>query len=219
MPIQNTDVAGIFIRVADLLEIEDANPFRVRAYRNAARTVAGLPHNVSDMVQSNEDLTALPGIGKDLAGKIKEIVETGTLSQLEELGERIAPELAQLTKLPGLGPKRVKALHSALGITSAKELKKAAETGKIKEIEGFGEKTEHSILEALQQDEGEEKRIKLSEAEQYAKPLVSYLKKTDGIREVTVAGSFRRRKETVGDLDILVTATKGCRRHGSLHQL
>ena len=111
MPIQNTDVAGIFTKMADLLEIEDANPFRVRAYRNAARTVAGLTHGISDMIHSEKDLTALPGIGKDLAAKIREVVENGTLSQLEELGERIAPELAALTKIPGLGPKRVKASH------------------------------------------------------------------------------------------------------------
>ena len=209
MPIQNVDVARIFTKIADLLEIEDANPFRVRAYRNAAGTVAGLSRDISDMVQSEDDLTALPGIGKDLAGKIKEIVETGTLSQLEELGERIAPELAQLTRLPGLGPKRVKALHSALGITTLQELKKAAENGKIREVKGFGEKMENSILEAIRQGEGEEKRIKLAEAEQYANALVDYLEKTDGIGKVTVAGSFRRKQETVGDLDILVTAKKG----------
>ena len=208
MPIQNIDVAKIFTTMADLLEIEDANPFRVRAYRNAARTVAGLPHDISDMVHSEKDLTALPGIGKDLAGKIKEIVETGTLSQLKELGERISPELADLTKIPGLGPKRVKALHSALGIETPQELKQAAEKGRVKQVEGFGEKTEHSIREALRQDEAEEKRIKLLEAEQYARALVSYLKQADGIKEVTVAGSFRRKKETVGDLDILAASRK-----------
>lgn len=209
MPVQNVDVAEIFSKTADLLEMEDANPFRVRAYRNAARTISGLPQDISEMIRSGESLTELPGIGKDLAGKIKEIVETGTLSQLEELTERVAPQLIQLTKLAGLGPKRVKALHRELGITSPDELKEAARNKKIRELEGFGEKTEQSILEALEQGVGEEDRIKLLDAERRAKALVEYLKKTKGLKQIAVAGSFRRRKETVGDLDILVTCKKG----------
>jgi DNA polymerase (family 10) len=210
MPVQNSDIADIFNKVADLLDIEGANPFRVRAYRNAARAVSNLPQNVSDMIESEKDLTQLPGIGKDLAGKIQEIVETGSLAQLEELEGKTSPELIKLMKVAGLGPKRVKALNRNLGVTNLKELKKAAQQGKVREIEGFGEKTEKAILEELEEVEGkQEERIKLREAEQRARPLVAYLEKTKGVKEITVAGSYRRRKETVGDLDILVTCKKG----------
>ncbi len=209
MPIQNTDIADIFNKVANLLDIEGANPFRVRAYRNAARTLSGLPRNISDMIKENKDLTDLAGIGKDLAAKIKEIVETGSLSQLEEIEAKTPSELNQLIKISGLGPKRVKALHRNLDINNLQELREAAEKGKIHELEGFGRKTEQTILEELERMDGETQRIKLPEAEQRAGPLLAYLKKVNGLREIIVAGSFRRRKETVGDLDILVTCEKG----------
>jgi DNA polymerase (family X) len=209
MPIQNTDIANIFNKVANLLDIEGANPFRVRAYRNAARTLSSLPRNVSDMIAENHDLTNLAGIGKDLAGKIKEIVETGSLSQLEEIESKTPAELNRLMKISGLGPKRVKALHRNLGISGLKELREAAEKEKIRELDGFGPKMEQAILEDMERMDGETERIKLPEAEQRAGPLLAYLKKVNGLREIIVAGSFRRRKETVGDLDILVTCKKG----------
>lgn len=209
MPVQNSDVSDIFNKVADLLEIEDESPFRIRAYRNAARIIANLPQNVSDRIESESDLTELRGIGKDLAGKIKEIVETGSLAQLEELEGKTPSGLSQLMKLEGIGPKRVKALNRDLGVTSLKDLEEAARQGKVKEVEGLGEKTEQMILEELEAYEGKEVRIKLMEAEQRARPLVEYLKEGKGIKKITVAGSYRRRKETVGDLDILVTCRKG----------
>ncbi|MCF8143615.1 MAG: DNA polymerase/3'-5' exonuclease PolX [Deltaproteobacteria bacterium] len=209
MPVQNSDVSDIFNKVADLLEIEDESPFRIRAYRNAARIIANLPQNVSDRIESESDLTELRGIGKDLAGKIKEIVETGSLAQLEELEGKTPSGLSQLMKLEGIGPKRVKALNRDLGVTSLKDLEEAARQGKVKEVKGFGEKTQQKILEELEAFEEQEARIKLIEAEQRAKSLVDYLKEGKGIKEITVAGSYRRRKETVGDLDILVTCRKG----------
>lgn len=208
MPIQNSDVKDIFNKVADLLDIKGANPFRVRAYRNAARTVASLPRNVSEMVNAGDDLTELAGIGEDLAGKIKEIVKTGSLAQLEEIQKDTPSELDKLMKIDGLGPKRVKALYHEMNIGNVRQLREAAENGKIREIEGFGKKTEQKILEDLQRKDGQGKRIKLLDAEQRAEPLVAYLKKTKGLKAIVVAGSFRRRKETVGDLDILVTAKK-----------
>jgi len=209
MPVQNSDVSDIFNKVADLLEIEGANPFRVRAYRNAARTISSLPRSVSDMIESEENLTELPGIGEDLAGKIKEVVQTGSLAQLEALESNTPSELSRLMKVAGLGPKRVKAIYENLGVVDLKSLKEAAEKGKVRELEGFGKKTEQTILEELEDVEDREERIKLMEAEQRASPLVAYLRKTKGIKEITVAGSYRRRKETVGDLDILVTCKKG----------
>jgi DNA polymerase (family 10) len=209
MPIQNRDVAEILNKVADLLDIEGVNHFRVRAYRNAARTVSSLPQSVSEMVKNDEDLSQMPGIGKDLAGKIKEIVDTGSLKQLEELEGRTSSELSKLMKIEGLGPKRVNALHKQLGITGLSELKEAASKGKIRDLEGFGEKTEQGIIQALKEPDIEKERLKLVEAEQNANSLVEYLTGGKGIKDIVVAGSYRRRKETVGDLDILVTAKKG----------
>jgi DNA polymerase (family 10) len=208
MPIHNSDVAEIFNNVADLLEILDENPFRVRAYRNAARTVGGLSQSVAAMAGEGKDLTDLPGIGKDLAGKIEEIVKTGNLSQLQDIEDRIPPQLIRLMKIPGLGPKRVKALYDQLNITSLEDLKKSAEGGEIRKRKGFGEKTEKAILAEIGHVKKEE-RIKLNVAEEVANSIVSYLKKVEGVSEVVVAGSFRRKKETVADLDILATCKRG----------
>ena len=208
MQIHNADIAEIFNKVADLLEILDENPFRVRAYRNAARAIGGLSQSVAAMVEEGKDLTELPGIGKDLAGKIGEIVKTGNLSQLQDLEDRIPPQLIRLMKIPGLGPKRVKALYDQLNITSLEDLKKSAEQGEIRKLKGFGEKTEAAILAEMGREKKEE-RIKLNIAEEVANGVVSYLKKVEGVSELIVAGSFRRKKETVADLDILATCKKG----------
>ncbi len=208
MQIHNADVAEIFNKVGDLLEILNENPFRVRAYRNAARTVGSLSQSVSAMVEEGKDLTELPGIGKDLAGKIGEIVKTGYLSQLQDLEDRIPPQLIRLMKIPGLGPKRVKTLYDQLNITSLEDLKKSAEEGEIRKLKGFGEKTETAILAEMGREKKEE-RIKLNVAEEVANGVVSYLKKVEGVSELIVAGSFRRKKETVADLDILATCKKG----------
>ncbi|RJQ82501.1 MAG: hypothetical protein C4519_07805, partial [Desulfobacteraceae bacterium] len=206
MTMQNADIADIFNQMADLLEIEGENVFRVRAYRNAARTVADLPYSVSRMAASAESLTQLPGIGKDLASKIMEICQTGALAKLKELEAKTPPELCRLLKIANLGPKRVKALQQALGIRNLDDLKAAARAGKIQQVEGFGVKTEQSILEALDaQVPQEAQRFKLFAAEQRAQDLVDFLSKARGIEQIAVAGSLRRRKETVGDLDILVT--------------
>ncbi len=209
MPIHNSDVADIFTQIADLLEIQGANVFRVRAYRNAARTVGGLSQSVEDLVARNEDLTRLPGIGKDLAEKIQEIVKTGRTGILEELKGKLPPGLSDLMKIGGLGPKRVKILHEKLHIADLSSLKKAAAGKKISKLPGFGEKTEQAITKELERVSGEEKRIRISVAEEIAQSLSEYLRKSKGIKDITVAGSYRRGKETVGDLDILATSGKG----------
>jgi DNA polymerase (family 10) len=209
VPIHNSDVADIFTQIADLLEIQGSNVFRVRAYRNAARTVGGLSQSVEDLVARDENLTRLPGIGKDLAEKIGEIVRTGRLSLLEKLQGELPPGLSDLMKIGGLGPKRVRILHDKLGITDLTSLKKAAAAKKIRKLPGFGEKTEKTIIEELDRVTGEQKRMRISVAEEIADSLVEYLKKSKGLREIAVAGSYRRRKETVGDLDVLATSVKG----------
>jgi DNA polymerase (family 10) len=209
MPVYNSDVASIFSHVADLLEIEGANPFRVRAYRNAGRTIASLLGNIADMVKAGEDLTDLEGIGEDLAGKIEEIVETGDLEQLEEIEQRVPPGLADLLDISGLGPKRVRALYDELGVTNPEELEKAAKQGKIEDLEGFGAKTQQKILDDLEEARGKEQRTRLDTADELVVPLLDYLRGLEGVRRVEAAGSYRRRQETVGDLDVLVTGEDG----------
>jgi len=209
MPVQNTDVADIFNKLADLLDIQGDNPFRIRAYRNAARTISSLPRRISDMAKANEDLTRLPGIGKEISEKIKEIVETGYLSKLQKMERDSDGDLTEMLTVASLGPKRVKKLFRDLGIRNLKGLKAAAEMGKIRQLEGFGIKTEKRILDELKHRSGKEHRIKLIEAEQRAEPLVAYLKLTNGVKDIIIAGSFRRREETIGDLDILATCKKG----------
>jgi DNA polymerase (family 10) len=195
--------------MADLLEIEGANQFRVRAYRDAARTIEELPQSVRAMIEDGQDLTELSGIGEELSKKIKTFVETGEIPQLLELRARTPAELAEMLKIPGLGPKRVQALHGELNVTTLKELRAAAERGEVASVSGLGEKTQETILEALRNRDEAATRTRLDRAEQFVKPLVDYLKQDEKVERVEVAGSYRRRKETVGDLDILAISEDG----------
>jgi DNA polymerase (family 10) len=206
MPVHNADIANVFEEIADLLEIENANPFRVRAYRNAARQLQGMGVPAADMVAKSEDLTELPGIGDDLAAKIQEIVETGKCQFLEKLRKKTPPTITELLKIPGLGPKRVRALYHELDVHTLEQLARAARDGRIRKLPGFGEKTEQTILEAISAHVEKQARFKLAVAAQYAEPLRKYLKKISGVNQAVLAGSYRRFKETVGDIDILVTA-------------
>ncbi len=205
----NAEIATLFTRMSILLEIRGANPFRVRAYQNAARTLRGLPRSAADMLAEGQDLSELPHIGKDLAGKIAEVVETGRFAMLEELEAEYPAELADLTALPGLGPKRVRALYEELGIRNLRDLQRAATRQRVRTLRGFGPKTEQRIREALLRRAHTGRRHKLSEVEDIAASYVAHLQAVPGVKRVVVAGSFRRRKETVGDLDILVTCEKG----------
>lgn len=209
MPVHNTEIAELFDRLADLLEIEDANPFRVRAYRNAARTIRGYPRSMADLLGQGKDLSELPNIGEDLAQKIGTIVETGKLPLLQEVEARTPAALSELMKIEGLGPKRVKSLYKNLRIRTIEDLARAARSGRIRELEGFGQKTEQMIMERLERFTGEERRIKLIEAEEIVASLLDHLKRNKDVKDIIVAGSYRRRRETVGDIDILVTAKQG----------
>jgi len=209
MAVHNANIAETLRHVADLLEIEGANPFRIRAYRRAAQTVEDLPQSAAKMVADGKTLVGLPGIGKDLAGKITEIVNTGRLGALSEIEARTPTTLSALTTVPGLGPKRVHRLHEALGIKTLKDLERAARTHKIRELRGFTAKTEEKILAELERSREREQRFKIATAEDFAQTLCAYLQADPRIGRVVVAGSYRRRKETVGDLDILVTCSKG----------
>lgn len=209
MPLHNADIAAIFGEIADLLEIEDANPFRIRAYRRAAQVLGELGRDLRQMLADGEDLTALPGIGDDLAAKIREIVETGHCAQLDRLHGELPPAIAELLHIPGLGSKRVRALWHDLDVQTTEQLCRAARDGRIRALPGFGEKTERRIREAAEAHLARERRFKLATAAQYADGMVAYLRRVEGVERVDVAGSFRRMRETVGDLDILAIAAAG----------
>jgi DNA polymerase (family X) len=209
MPIHNDDIVKIFNEIADLLEMQNQNVFRIRAYRSAAQVLASLPENVADIIHKGEALTEFPGIGKDLAAKIIEITETGTSHFLEELRTQIPPGLIQLMGVTGLGPKRIKMLYDRLGIQNIEALRKACQDGKIAEIRGFGEKSTKNILDGIDQFERQSGRFHLFKAEEIIRPLITYLKKNRNIKQLEVAGSNRRKRETVRDVDILVTGMNG----------
>jgi len=205
---QNAEIARLLGEVADLLEISAGNPFKVRAYRNAGRTVADYPDPLSELVKDEAfDLTDLPGIGGGIAKEITALLETGTLPQRQELVATIPPGLLDLLRIPGLGPKRVKLFHDQLKVNSVADLKRALEAGKIAKLGGFGPKLLEKIREGVAGAAAGtgQRRMVLHEAEQYARALVEYLKAGGGIDAIEVAGSFRRRKETIGDLDIVVS--------------
>jgi len=207
MPIHNADIAAIFEEIADLLEIEAANPFRIRAYRNAARVVAAHGREMHAMVKNGEDLTRLPAIGHDLALKISEIVATGHCGFLDRLHKELPPAVTELLHIPGLGPKRVRILYQELHVKTLADLLDAARQGRIRHLHGFGETTEQHILHAVEARTTKKKRFRFAVARQYGEALASYLADTPTVERVEIAGSFRRSKET--DIDILAVATKG----------
>jgi DNA polymerase (family 10) len=209
MPIRNTDIADVFDTIADCLDIEGENAFKIRAYRSAARTVRGLGRELKDMLAAGEDPTALAGIGRELAAKIAEILETGTARALEHLKEKVPPGVIEMLRVPGLGPKRVGALFHDLGIQSLSELKAAAEDGRVRALPGFGARTEKQIIKAVDAMARRGSRVGIAAAAVLAERLAAQLKKTPGVVSLEAAGSFRRRKETVGDLDLLVAAGEG----------
>jgi DNA polymerase/3'-5' exonuclease PolX len=202
VPVQNAEVAAMFDQAAELLEIEGENQFRVRAYRRAARTVEGLPQSIKSLLAAGRDLSELPGIGKDLAGKIAEIVETGHFPLLDTLKKKLPGELGEMAALPGLGPKRLKLLHDRLKVNTFDDLRRIIKTGRLHRIKGFGPTIEQKLSAALEKPVTE-KRFRISVAEAEAEALVSFLR---GSGRVVVAGSYRRRRDTVGDVDLVVTA-------------
>lgn len=206
MPLTNREIADRFDRVAVLLELEGANPFRVRAYQNAAQTIANLPRSLSELAGQKDGLTGLPGIGADLAEKIRELASTGQLKFLSDLEAKIPPVQLEMLKLPGLGPKRVRQLAASLRPASLDALKAAAQAGKVRALAGFGPKLEEQIISAIAHREANPERMLWAEAEPAVEALLVYLRATPGVEAAVAAGSFRRRKETVGDVDILLTS-------------
>ncbi|MCA8999061.1 MAG: DNA polymerase/3'-5' exonuclease PolX [Planctomycetaceae bacterium] len=204
----NRSIAKLFEETAELLELQGANPFRIRAYRNAAKSVLDLSEALSDLAQrSDVDLTKISGIGKDIAFKIHQLLEDGTFPLLEELREEFPADLLKILRLPGVGPKKARVLYDELSIQSVDDLKAAAQAGKVAELKGFGKKTEQSILAGLEELAEEETRFLISTARESADAIVESLQQLEEVKHAMVAGSCRRRKETCGDLDVLVTTS------------
>lgn len=209
MTIHNLEIADKFNKLANLLEIEGANPFRIRAYRNAARIIGTFPQNIADLVAKNVDLTELPSIGKDLAEKIQMLVNTGQFPLLQAIEERTPPILNALMTIPGLGPKRIQVIYKKLKIKTVDDVKIAIAKGRMRKLHGFGEKIEQKILQGIQHLDRVTQGIPLADAFPIATSIIDYLKSNRAVGQVECAGSFRRRKEMVGDLDIVVSATEG----------
>jgi DNA polymerase (family 10) len=206
---ENIQIVKAFDEVADLLEIQGANPFRVRAYRNAARTIGTLGTPVETLLKDDRhSLEELPGIGADLAGKIAKICRTGELPLLTQLARKTPESLVALLKIPGVGPKRANLIYRRLGVKTLAQLEKAARAGRLSALRGMGKTLERTILQGIAQDKAHAARVPLAEAEAYVRPLVEMLRATPGVEQLDVAGSFRRRSETVGDVDILVASSR-----------
>ena len=202
---ENVEIARILEEYADLLEVSDDNPFHVRSYRKAAQTVAGLSRPVTQLAEAGEDLTKLPGIGTSMATHLKEIVETGSLTVLKQMGQEFPETLTELMRLEKLGPKKARKLYDALDITTVSELAAAIETGQVEALPGFGKKTVENLRRAISQSAQNMQRFLLADADQLIQPLLQYLRAGPGIETLDVAGSYRRRQETVGDIDLLAT--------------
>jgi DNA polymerase (family 10) len=206
---ENKGIADIFTEIADILDILGENPFRIRSYRNAARTIEDLSQSIQSLVQNGKNLEEIPGIGKSIREKIEEILATGKCRFLEELRTKIPSGLTDLLKLEGLGPKKVKILYDELAVDSIDRLEKAARAGKLRDLPGMGLKTEEKLIQSIEKYRAGVGRFKLSVGFLYATSLLEYLRSVPGVRQLEVAGSFRRRRETIGDLDILAICTKG----------
>ena len=201
---ENGELTRVLEDLGDLLEIQGANPFRIRAYRNAASVVQELARPIREMVAAGEDLTTLPGVGKDIASYLEELVRTGRLRRLEELEKEVPRSLVELVKLPGVGPKKAWKLWTELDVATVDQLEEALQAGRVQTLEGFGKRSAEKILEAIGRHRSRQGRFLLSEADELVRPLVERLAAVPGVEQVEVAGSWRRRQETVGDVDLLV---------------
>ncbi|MEJ2538539.1 MAG: DNA polymerase/3'-5' exonuclease PolX [Gemmatimonadota bacterium] len=200
---ENLDVARTLSEVADLLEIQGANPFRVRAYRGAVRTVQGLTRPLTRMVEEGEDLMQLQGVGKQVDAHIRELLQTGQLTVLDEITETVPRTLVELTRLDGVGPKKAKKLWDELGVESVAMLESEIEKGTVAALSGFGEKSVAKIRRAIEDYRKQTGRFLRAEVEQLIRGLLNHMEDAPGVTRLEVAGSYRRRRETVGDVDIL----------------
>ena len=202
---KNQFVADILYLVANLLDLKGEIFFKTRAYRIAAQTIEALDEDIEKLVNQGR-IESIPGVGEALAKKITELVQTGKLEYLERLKKEVPTGLIDLLGIPGLGPKKVAALYKNLGITNTQELREAANKGELRTLEGFGEITERNILRGIQLREKTSGRVLLNVAYEDGTRYITYLKRCKQIEKINIAGSLRRMKETIGDLDILISS-------------
>jgi len=205
MPRTNLEVAAALHELADLLEINGGDRFRTLAYRRAGDAVRGLGRDVSTMTEA--ELTAVHGIGRATAGKVQELLVSGSIALLEQLRARYPAGVLEMTRLSGLGPKKALALHDALGVGSLEELEEALKAGRLRDLKGFGAKTEENLLRALATHSGEERRILLGEALGVAEEMLEGLRTIPGVERASYAGSLRSMRDTIGDLDLLAATS------------
>jgi len=204
--LKNQEIAKIFNEIADLLELKGENPFRIRAYRRAAMQIEGLPKDVSQVTE--EELIKLPGIGKDLAGKIKEYLNQGKIELHEELRKEFPETFLTLLQVPGLGPKTAKLVYEKLKIKDINQLEEAARTGRLRTLPGIREKTEENILKGIEFLKRGTERRPIGRVLPLALDIVEHIKKKAPVNEIAIAGSLRRWKDTIKDIDILVTSSR-----------
>ncbi len=201
---RNAEVANVFYQIADILDLEGVQ-FKPTAYRKAARSIESLSEDLAE-VRKRGELRKVPGVGEAIEKKIEEILDTGKLAYLDELKEQYPAGLLQVMSVPDIGPKTAVRLYKELKVTSVQDLKKAAQEHRIRELKGFGEKSEQSILHGIELLERRSGRMLLGYAYPIAESIVEYLRKKANTDKVSLAGSLRRMKETIGDLDILMGA-------------
>ncbi|MBN1677334.1 MAG: DNA polymerase/3'-5' exonuclease PolX [Candidatus Thermoplasmatota archaeon] len=199
---ENADVAEVFYEVADLLDLQDVS-FKPVAYRRAARNIESLDEDITKLVDEGR-VRDIPGVGEAIADKVEELVRTGRLGYLEKLRSQVPPGLVELLRVPDVGPKTARVLHSELGISSLEELKQAVGAHRLRGLKGFGEKTEERILQGIAALEAKGQRTLLGEALPIAEAYLEYLKSAKSLDRISIAGSLRRGRETVGDIDIVV---------------
>ncbi|MCD6220286.1 DNA polymerase/3'-5' exonuclease PolX, partial [Candidatus Calescamantes bacterium] len=202
----NLEIARIFSEIADILEIREENPFKVRAYRRVTQLLESLPQEVEEIYKRGE-LHNLPGVGASIAEKIKEIIETGKLKYHEELRKNIPAGLLEMLRIPEMGPKTVAVIYKKLGISTIEGLEKAAREKKLRNLYGLGPKTEENIIKGMSLIKKRKERIPLHEALVLAEDIIKRLKESGKVKRITYCGSVRRRKETIGDIDILATSS------------
>jgi len=202
---RNKEIAEIFYQIADLLEIKGELEFKVRAYRRAAQRIETLEEDIEELCRKGK-LRSIPGIGESIASKIKELIETGRLEYLEKLKREVPEDLIRLMDIPGVGPKKALILYKKLGITTVEQLRDACKKGRLRHLEGFGELTERNILRGIEMLERSKDRFLINVAYENGYRLVEYLKKNKDVLSISIAGSLRRMKETIGDIDILVSS-------------
>ncbi len=203
---KNLEIAKILYEIADMLEIK-AVQFKPRAYQRVAQSIESMSEDIEDIYKKGE-LEKIPGVGKHIAEKISELIETGKLKYYEELKKKMPVKVNELRHVHGIGPKRIKLLYQKLHVRNIKDLEKVAKQHKIQKIKGFGEKVEEEIIKGVEFAKKKTGRFLLGYIMPLAEEIKSNIKRIEGVKQVEIAGSYRRRKETVGDIDILVTSSK-----------